>query len=391
MDRPARLRIAMIGSRGVPCVYGGIERHVSETGSRLAARGHSVTVYGRRPFCAAGEHLGMRVRVLPAVPTKNLESASNTLAATVAALFGSYDVVHFHGVGPALFSWMTASRGTATVCTIHALDYRQSKWGRAARALLRRGERTAMERADAVVAVSRLMAADLGERYGREVHYIPNGAELREAPTFDEARSLGLEPGRYVLAVGRFIVERGFHTLLDAWRSVETPFRLVVAGDARFAERYAKRLAARADGRVIMPGYVSGRLLDELYAHCAFYVLPSLVEGLPISLIEAMAFRRPALVSDIPENLEAGGEAVVSFPRGDACGLAAALERMLRMDETERERRGRLGRERVAAEYTWDHVADELERLYAGLLDPRRAPAGKESAGANSVDSGRRI
>ena len=391
MDRPARLRIAMIGSRGVPCVYGGIERHVSETGARLAARGHAVTVYGRRPFCRAGKHLGMRVRVLPAVPTKHLESASNTLAATISALAGSYDIVHFHGVGPALFSWMTASRGTATVCTIHALDYRQSKWGRAARSLLRRGERTAMKHADAVVAVSRLMAADLGERYGREVDYIPNGATLREAPPFEEARGLGLEPRRYVLAVGRFIVERGFHTLLDAWRSVETPCRLVIAGDAHFAERYAKRLAARADERVIMPGYVSGRLLDELYAHCAFYVLPSLVEGLPISLIEAMAFGRPALVSDIPENLEAGGEAVASFSRGDTSGLAMALERMLRMDEAEQERRGRLGRERVAAEYTWDHVADELERLYARVLASRRNPIRTGRAEANSVDTGRRI
>jgi glycosyltransferase involved in cell wall biosynthesis len=370
-------------------VYGGIERHVSETGERLAARGHAVTVFGRRPFCAAGEHLGMIVRVLPAVPTKHLESASNTLAATIAVLFGSYDIVHFHGVGPALFSWMTAARGTATVCTIHALDYRQSKWNAAARALLRRGERTALERADAVVAVSRLMAEDLRSRYGRPVRYIPNGAAIREAPPFEEARRLGLEPRRYALAVGRFIVERGFHTLLDAWRTVDTRHRLVIAGDAHFEERYARRLAARADGRVVMPGYVSGRLLDELYAHCAFYVLPSLVEGLPISLIEAMAFSRPALVSDIPENLEAGGEAVVSFARGDAGALARALERMLRMDGAEGERRGRLGRERVAAEYTWDHVADELERLYEDILDPRRVRPGR--GGPNSVDTAQDI
>lgn len=382
MERPERLRIAMIGSRGVPCVYGGIERHVTEIGARLAARGHAVTIFGRRAFCEEGERCGMRVRVLPAVPTKHLESASNVFAATVAALFGSYDVVHFHGVGPSLFSWMTAARGTPTVCTIHALDYRQSKWGGAARALLRCGERTAMERADAVVAVSRLMAEDLRGRYGREVAYIPNGAAIREAPLFEEARRLGLEQERYVLAVGRFIVERGFHTLLDAWRHVPTPFRLVVAGDAHFEEKYAKRLAARADERVVMPGYVSGRLLDELYAHCVFYVLPSLVEGLPISLIEAMAFARPALVSDIPENLEAGGEAVVSFPRGDAEALARAVERMLAMGEAERLARGRLGRERVAAEYTWDRITDDLERLYGSLPARRRG---------KSVDSARNI
>ncbi len=367
----------MIGSRGVPCVYGGIERHVSEIGLRLAARGHQVTVFGRRPFCAAGEHLGMRVRVLPAIPTKHLESASNALAATLAVLPGSYDIVHFHGVGPSLFCWMTALRRVATVCTIHALDYRQSKWGSFPRALLRRGERTAMERADAVVAVSRLMADDLRSRYGRPVDYIPNGATFRDPPPFEEAGRLGLEPGRFVLAVGRFIVERGFHTLLEAWRSVETEHRLVIAGDAHFEERYARRLAARADDRVIMPGYVSGRLLDELYAHCACYVLPSLVEGLPISLIEAMAFGRPALVSDIPENLEAAGGAAETFARGDCAALARGLARMLEMSEDERGRLGKLGRERVAREYTWDRVTDELEGLYERLVasSPRRGAA----------------
>ncbi len=376
MPQSARYTIAMIGSRGVPCVYGGIERHVTEIGSRLAHRGHAVTVFGRRPFCESGEHLGMRVRTLPAIPTKNLETASNTLAATVASLAGGFDVVHFHGIGPSLFSWMTARRIRATVCTIHALDYRQSKWGATARGLLRRGERTAMRSADAVVAVSRLMAADLGARYGRQVDYIPNGAALRDAPPFGEAASLGLEPGKYVLTVGRFIVERGFHTLLEAWSSVTTDHRLVIAGDARFEERYARRLAARAGPDIIMPGYVSGRLLDELYAHCAFYVLPSTVEGLPISLIEAMAFGRPALVSDIPENLEVARDIAMTFAVGRTDDLSRALGLMLAMEPAERERRGALGRARVAAEYTWDHVTDELERLYVRTLGGRRSRPG---------------
>jgi glycosyltransferase involved in cell wall biosynthesis len=380
MPAAARFRIAMIGSRGVPCVYGGIERHVAEIGLRLADRGHEVTIFGRRPFCAPGEHEGMRVRVLPAISTKNLETASNTLAATIASIAGPYDIVHFHGIGPSLFSWMTARSRRATICTVHALDYRQSKWGRGARRLLKLGEHTALRNADAVVAVSRLMAADLASRYG---------ATIREAPAFEEARRFGIEPGRYVLAVGRFIVERGFHTLLEAWASIETDYRLVIAGDAHFEERYARRLAASSGPRIIMPGYVSGRLLDELYAHCAFYVLPSTVEGLPISLIEAMAFARPTLVSDIPENLEVACDTAVTFVRGDAGDLARSLVRMLAMGLAERESRGASARGRVAAEYTWDHVTDELERLYGSMSRVRRRDRrlGGSAARSNSIDT----
>lgn len=366
------LRIAMIGSRGLPLVYGGIERHVAEIGSRLAQRGHEVTVFGRRPFSAGGEHRGMHIRVLPSIPTKNLETASNTLAASLRVLSEPFDIVHFHGIGPSLFSWIPAARGMTTVATIHASDYRQSKWGPAARALLRLGEKTAVSRTHAAIAVSRIMAAELEGRYGIALTYIPNGADLREAPPFGAARSLGLESGKYILAVGRFIVERGFHTLIEAFGNLPTEYRLVIAGDARFEESYERRLMRMADTRVVFPGYVSGALLDELYAHCAFYVLPSTVEGLPISLLEAMSFSRPVLVSDIPENLEVSGGIAATFARENAADLSGALSRMLALGETERRRLGAAARERVAARYTWDRVADEVEALYRRLLIGRR-------------------
>jgi len=366
-----RLRIAMIGSRGLPLVYGGIERHVAEIGSRLAARGHDVTVFGRRPFSRGGEHRGMRIKVLPSIPTKNLETASNTLLTTLRVLFDRFDIVHYHGIGPSLFSWIPAAGGIQTVATVHALDYRQSKWGSAARALLRVGERTAICRTSAAIAVSRLMAAGLEERYGRVVTYIPNGATIFPMPPFNEARSLGIESGRYILTVGRFIVERGFHTLLEAMHEVPTDYRIVIAGDAHFEERYARRLRSLADSRAVFPGYISGPLLNELYAHCAFYVLPSSVEGLPISLLEAMSFSRPVLVSDIPENLEIAEGIAATFRSGDAADLARAVGEMLRIDEEERRMRGAAARERVEREYTWDRVTDDVEALYLRLAGRR--------------------
>lgn len=371
MPGQQRLKIAMIGSRGFPLVYGGIERHVAEVGARLVARGHEVTIFGRKPYSAPGEHLGMRIRALPAISTKSLETATNTFAATLHVLREPFDIVHYHGIGPSLFSWMTVAKGMATVATIHAPDYRQTKWGSAARALLRLGERTAVRRTHAAIAVSRLMARSLETQYRRPVVYIPNGATIYEPPPLAEARKLGLESGRYILTVGRFIVERGFHTLLEAFKEVPTEWKLVMAGDARFEERYAQKLKAMADARVMFPGYISGPLLNELYAHCAFYVLPSTVEGLPISLLEAMSFARPVLVSDIPENLEVADGIAITFKRDDPADLARALRLMIEMDAGERERRGNISRERIGKEYTWDHVTDEIEAVYRRLVSSR--------------------
>jgi glycosyltransferase involved in cell wall biosynthesis len=350
----------MIGSKGLPASFGGIERHVEEIGGRLSTLGHDVVVFGRKPFSTSGTYRGMRVRLLPSIPTKNLDTATNSLTATVAALFEPFDIIHYHGIGPSLFSWIPARRGRATVATIHAPDYRQRKWGPIARHLLRRGERTAVRACSAVIAVSKLMAGDLEARYGRAIEYIPNGAKIADPPPFGEAGRLGVGSGEY-------IVEKGFHTLIRAFRRARTDLKLVIVGDARFEEEYAARLHGLADDRVLFPGYVSGPLLDELYAHCSFFVLPSLVEGLPISLIEAMSYARPVLVSDIPENLEVSDGVAVVFERDDETALARALREMLQMDETERRRRGRLGRERVVREYSWDGIADQTERLYRRL------------------------
>ena len=371
MTHEKRLKIAMIGSKGLPASFGGIERHVEEIGGRLAARGHEVVVFGRRPFSASGVYRGMRVRLLPSIPTKNLDTATNSLTATLTTLFGRYDLVHYHGIGPSLFSWIPSMLGTVTVATIHAPDYRQRKWGPAARYLLRRGERTAVRHCDAVIAVSRLMARDLESRYGCEIQYIPNGANTAGPFPFGEAGRFGIESGGYILTVGRFIVEKGFHTLIQAFRRVETDMKLVIAGDARFEEAYAARLHQLADERVLFPGYISGPLLDELYAHCSFYVLPSLVEGLSISLLEAMGSGCPVLVSDIPENLEVSEGIAATFERGNEDDLARALREMLRMDGAERERRGMKGRERVEREYSWDRIADRIEHLYQRLTAGR--------------------
>jgi glycosyltransferase involved in cell wall biosynthesis len=368
MKRDKCLKIAMIGSKGLPSVFGGIEKHVKEISIRLAARGHEVTVFGRAPFCQSGVYEGVRVRKIPSIPTKNLDTASNSLLASIAAFFGHYDVVHFHGIGPSIFCWIPAFSRTVTVSTIHALDYRQSKWGKAARYLLRLGERRAVQRTDASIAVSKLMAGYLTEYYGKKVVYIPNGATPDDRPEFREASSLGIESGKYVLSVGRLIADRGFDILIEAWKRIDSGMKLVIAGDARFEMDYASRLSMMADDTIVMPGYITGAKLEQLYAHCSFYILPSMIEGLPISLIEAMSYSRPVLVSDIPENLEVAEGIAEVFKCGDVDDLHRALEKMIRAGHDEKELMGRKGRVRVEQDYNWDDISNKLEALYSDLM-----------------------
>ncbi|MBU8921567.1 MAG: glycosyltransferase family 4 protein, partial [Bacteroidales bacterium] len=259
--------------------------------------------------------------------------------------------------------------GKVTVSTVHALDYRQSKWGRVAKHLLHKGESRAVRSASATIAVSKLMAEELSSKYSSKVVYIPNGATLRETPPFKDLLGSGIESGRFILTVGRFIVERGFDTLLEAWSEINTEMKLVIVGDERFEVEYARRLHEIADDRVIFPGYVTGERLDELYAHCAFYILPSLVEGLPISLIEAMSFSRPVLISDIPENLEVAGKIGAVFRGGDKIDLARGVREMIALDDGAASRMGSLGRKRVEDEYSWDSVAERTEKFYLSLMN----------------------
>ena len=365
MSYRPKFKIAMIGSKGIPASFGGIERHVEEISARLASAGHEVTVYGRKPFSESCIFRGVRVKNLPSIRTKNLDAATNSLLATIHALFTDYDIIHYHGIGPSLFCPLVRLSGKKTVATIHAPDYKQVKWGPFARVMLRRGEKTAATVPDASIAVSRLMAERLNSQPGRKVRYIPNGATVRPLPDFAIGSELGLESGEYILAVGRFIFEKGFHDLIEAYSGIDSGLKLVLVGDEKSADReYSDLLRRRSDSRTVFTGFQTGGNLDQLYAHCRFYVLPSYVEGLPITLIEAMSFGCPLLISDIPENMEVAGSIAATFRSGDRAELESAMKAMVSMSEEEREKMGSKGRERVKKSYNWDLITEKIEKLY---------------------------
>ena len=371
------MHIAFIGTRGVPATFGGIEHHVEEIGSRLAERGHDVTVYCRTNYVddRQDEYKGMRLVRLPTVSSKRLDAIVHSAYSTVRALGQGYDVVHFHALGPGVMTPVTQYGSRARVVqTVHGLDDERGKWGSGARTLLRGGGWLSARVPDATVVVSRTLANHYLTKYGRPTTYIPNGVVRPAAapPPHEIATRFGLHGGDYVLFVGRLVPEKAPDVLLRAFRRVPGDVRLVLAGGSSFTDRYTDSLAALAaeDKRVLLPGYVYGETLAELYANAAAFVLPSLVEGLPLTLLEAASYATPVVASAIGPHFEvvgSDGPGHRLVPAGDEAALAAAISSTVDGGPEGRDGASRL-RERVLAEYSWDRAVDATEALYRRLV-----------------------
>jgi glycosyltransferase involved in cell wall biosynthesis len=378
--KPAR--IAYIGQRGIPATSGGIEHHVEEIGSRLAERGHQVTVYTRGNYSREriAEHRGMRVRYMPTVPTKRLEALVHSGLSTAHAMLPgeeAADILHYHAIGPSVFTpvprLLTSRR---VVVTIHGLDHDREKWGLGARTSLRAAGWITAHVPHATITVSRDLADYYLERYGRPAHHIANGVvpPVTRRPRLIAER-WGLAGEDYLLFLGRLVPEKAPDLLVRAFRHVDTPVRLVLAGGSSFTDGYVRHLQAlaSADPRVIMAGEVRGELRDELYTNAAAFVLPSNLEGLPLTLLEAASYRLPLIASDIPPHLEVVGRDAPGgrlFRRGDESALGAALGAVLGALPVEREGARQLA-DRVVRDYDWDAAADATEELYASLLARR--------------------
>jgi glycosyltransferase involved in cell wall biosynthesis len=363
-----RLRIAMVGQKGIPPLHGGIERHVDEVARRLARRGHQVDVFNRiyHPH-GSGLYEGVHLRRRLSVPTKHLDAGTHT-ALCVLECIGSrrYDLLHLHGIGPGIFVGLSRLF-LPTVFTLHAQDWRQRKWGRAARWWLRRGESVAVRRAHAVIAVSDLLAHYVQETYGRAAHHIPNGAALGPAADPAPLAQWNLAPGQYVLFVGRLIEDRGLEILLAAHAQLPEAPPLVITGDVQHDRGTAEAWRTLAGPRVVFTGYQTGASLDALYSHATLCVHPSEVEGLPIAVLEAMGHGRAVLVSDIPENLEAIGGCGATFPVRDGGALRGALAGLL-ADPCRRADLGRRARDRVQICFDWDVIAARTEQVYHSIV-----------------------
>jgi glycosyltransferase involved in cell wall biosynthesis len=370
------LRIAMIGQRGVPATFGGVERHVEEIGSRLAERGHEVIVYARTNYVEELRDTwrGMTVRNLSTVDSKHLDAIVHSAKSTVAAMRSGVDVVHYHAVGPGIPSLLPRVVGHAKVVqTIHGRDSERAKWGGSARRVLRTAEWLSARVPDATVVVSRDLAEHYRSAYGRETTWIPNGVD---APTRREPNAIadrwGLTTGSYLLFLGRLVPEKAPDLLIRAFRRLPGDLRLVIAGGSSFTDEFVAGLEREAAGdpRVVLAGYVFGEELDELYTNAAAFVLPSFLEGLPLTLLEAASYGTPIVASDIPPHLEVVGADAPGhrlFRSGDEAGLAEALRRAIAETRIEREGAA-VFRDEVLAAYRWDAVTDMTEAVYRRVV-----------------------
>jgi len=389
--RRPKLRVAFIGGRGVISKYSGIEAYYEEIGKRLAAMGHEVTIYCRNYFTPdLAEHNGVRLVRLPTVRTKHLETLLHTILSTLHAAFQGYDLVHYHALGPALFSSIPRVLGLKTAVTVQGLDWQRKKWGRLASNVLRLGEKASVKFPNATMVVSRTLRDHYRKVHRVDTFYVPNGGLLRDKSTPSKILDWGLEPAQYVLFLGRFSPEKGCHLLVQAFEQIETDVKLVMAGASSYCDEYSRELRTHASDRIRMLDWVSGETLDELLTNAMIFVLPSDMEGLSLALLDAMGAGLCVLTSDVPENREAIDGAGFSFKSGDASDLADRL-RFLIANPAVREAAGRNARNRIEERYQWQHIAEEIEHVYTRVLGrnrtaraPKKPSARVESAMAGS-------
>ena len=378
MKRKDTFHIAMIGHKRVPSREGGVEVVVWELSKRLKERGYEVDCYNR-----AGYHIsaadyekipgkrgcyqdGIRILTIPTARNPKLNAIIYAVLGTLRALFGHYDVIHYHAEGPCLMLWLPRLFGIRTIATIHGLDWQRAKWGNFASRMLLAGERIAAEQADEVIVLSHNVQDYFYKKYGRKTHYIPNGIQrpVKRAPR-EIREKWGLNGGDYILTLSRLVPEKGLHYLLEAFHGIDSDVKLVIAGGSGGAASYVEKLhrMGEKDGRVIFTGFVSGQPLEELMSNAMLFCLPSDVEGMAVSLLEAMSYGNCCLVSDIPENLEVTEDKAVSFAHGDVKDLRRVLRELL-ADPKRREQYRQEAAGFITKKHDWDLMTTETEKLY---------------------------
>jgi len=373
---PRPLRIAMLGHKHIPSREGGVEIVVKELATRMAAAGHSVTCYNRRGHAAAGAadtarlktYQGVTLKYAATVDKKGLAAFTSSFFAALRCAFGRYDVVHFHAEGPCFWLWIPKLFGKRCIATVHGLDHRRAKWGKIARAIIMGGEKCAVRHADEIIVLTRADQAYFRDTYGRDTRLIPNGVERVTPCPVNEIRTLwGLEGNDYLLYLSRVVPEKGLRYLITAFRGIPGDKKLVIAGGADKTQAFMDELRdmAKDDPRIRFVGFVDGERRQELLSNAYLYCLPSDLEGMPLSLMEAMSYGNCCVTSDIPACTEVAGDRAVTFPHGDADALRDVLRALL--DDPDRVAAYRRNAaEYICTKYDWDRVTEQTLALYRG-------------------------
>ena len=360
------MNIAMIGHKQVPSREGGIEVVVSELAYRMAEKGNSVTCFNRKGGREAENRVPYKIITVPTIQKKGLAAASSSFFSAVRAAAGRYDVVHFHAEGPAFMCRIPKLVGKKVIVTVHGLDHQRAKWGRFASAYIKGGEKNAVKYADHIIVLSRNVQQYFLDTYARETVYIPNGIERPEKKGPDLiTKKYGLEKNGYILFVGRLVPEKGLTYLIEAFKKTDTGKKLVIAGGSSDTDIFTGELkkACEDDDRIIFTGFATGRLLEELYSNAYVYVLPSDVEGMPLTLLEAMSYGNCCLTSDIAECTEVTEDKALSFKKGDPADLKEKLQYLIKNEDIVSYYKANAS-DYICSRYNWDEVTDRTLMLY---------------------------
>lgn len=369
------MKIAMIGHKRIPSREGGVEIVVEELSTRLVKRGYQVDVYNRKGRNVQDKNAnkenrkikkykGVNIITIPTINKKGLDALIYSFFASIRAIFGKYDILHYHAEGSCAMLWIPHLFRKKIVVTIHGLDWQRAKWGGFATKYIKFGEKLAAKYADEIIVLSKGIQKYFKDTYNRDTKFIPNGVNkptLRQAKIIKE--KYGLEKDSYILFLARIVPEKGLHYLIEAFKKTDTDKKLVIAGEASHTNDYLKKIkkSIKDDNRIIMTGFVQGIELQELYSNCLIYCLPSDVEGMPLSLLEAISYGCNCLVSDIEENKQITEEAnVITFKKGNIGDLEEKLQKLLNNDNKNKV----YANDEFFKVHNWDYIEEKIEKIY---------------------------
>ena len=374
-----KLKIAMVGHKRIPSREGGVEIVVEQISKRLVKMGHDVDAYNRSGQHVSGNEFnladydniksyeGVGIIRIPTVQRKGFAALVYSFLASICVSMKDYDVIHYHAEGPCAFMWIPSLFGIKTVATIHGLDWaRSGKWGSMASSFIKFGERVAVEFSDSIIVLSRHVKQYFLEHYNRETSLIPNGVDR---PVKKSAEIItdkyGLKGNDYVLSLSRLTREKKIELLIEAFKETDTEMKLVIAGGSSDSDEYVILLKKLAEGddRIIFTGFVQGDEMSELYSNAYLYCLPSELEGMPLSLLEAMSYGNCCLVSDIAENVDVVRDYGVSFRTNDVTDLSIKLKELIDNKETVNKYKLNAA-DYICEKYNWDSVVEETVKLY---------------------------
>lgn len=368
-----KYKIVVTGTRGIPNIMGGVETHCENLYPYIVQAGYDVTVVRRSCYLQAQqktrEYKGIHLKDIYAPRKKSLEAIIHTILAVLYAKKTNADILHIHAIGPSLLVPFAKMLGLKVVVTHHGADYDRKKWNKAAKYMLRKGEKYAAKYADKLIVISSKIKKDIAEKYGRtDTELIYNGVpEAIRRTTTEYITSKGLVPYKYILAVGRFVEEKGFDYLIDAYSELHPEgYKLVIAGDSDHPTEYSIQLKEKAKEKgIVLTGFVKGKPLEELMTHARLFVLPSYHEGLPISLLEAMSYGKDVLVSDIEANRLPELEETDIFKTGSTSSLKQSIEKKLQGGQNK-------NREYAMYKYNWQNIATQTTDVYKTILKKQK-------------------